>query len=490
MASQPLKAEALPALETLRLEGVAQTRRTHGFGSWARGALLLDGLMLAAAALLSELTATRAGIVQTAPVWLGVYSLLAVVLLARRGLYNWRLRLSVLDNLKRVVSAAVLASMALLALRILLPGDVDDLAPQALRLLAFSAVYLAAGRVAFDWTQLMARRHGELAKPTLILGAGRVGALAASRLLDHPELGLRPVGFVDKEPLDEERLPLPVLGASWDLERLVEQHDIAHVVVTFSTAPSEVLLRQVERCEELGISVSLVPRLFERVTERVDVEHIGGLPLLSTRRPDPKGLQFAFKYTVDRIVAAALLVLASPLLLLLALGTLVSVGRPVFFRQPRVGRDGREFRMLKFRSMRASSEPLVVPDLPPDTAPGGIEGDDRRTRFGTLLRRTSLDELPQLLNVLNGDMSLIGPRPERPDFARQFADSVYRYGDRHRVKSGITGWAQVHGLRGKTSLSDRVEWDNFYIENWSLWLDVKILLMTCWAVVGYFAKAE
>ena len=129
-------------------------------------------------------------------------------------------------------------------------------------------------------------------------------------------------------------------------------------------------------------------------------------------------------------------------------------------------------------------------DLPPDTAPGGVEGDDRRTPFGTLLRKTSLDELPQLLNVLKGDMSLIGPRPERPDFARLFEDNVYRYGDRHRVKSGITGWAQVHGLRGKTSLSDRVEWDNYYIENWSLWLDVKILLMTVWAVLSHFALAE
>ncbi|HET7808094.1 MAG TPA: sugar transferase [Gaiellaceae bacterium] len=490
MATRTLNAEALPALEPLSLEGVAGRRRARGFGSWARGALLLDGLMLLTAALISELTAARAGIVQTEPVWLVLYAVLVLAVLAHRGLYDWRLRLSVLDNVKRVVGATVLATMALLTLRILLPGDVDDLAPQALRLFAFSAVYLAAGRVAFDWTQLMARKHGELARPTLIVGAGRVGALTASRLLDHPELGLRPVGFVDKEPLDEELLPVPVLGASWDLERLIEQHGIDHVVVTFSTAPSEVLLRQVERCEELGVSVSLVPRLFERVTERVSVEHIGGLPLLSASRPDPRGLQFALKYVVDRIVAAALLVLTAPLLLLLALGTLVTAGRPVFFRQPRVGRDGREFEMLKFRSMRASSAPLVVPELPPDTAPGGIEGDDRRTRFGTLLRRTSLDELPQLLNVLRGEMSLIGPRPERPDFARLFEDSVYRYGDRQRVKSGITGWAQVHGLRGKTSLSERVEWDNFYIENWSLWLDVKILLMTLWAVVGYFAKAE
>ncbi|MFL5920683.1 MAG: exopolysaccharide biosynthesis polyprenyl glycosylphosphotransferase [Gaiellaceae bacterium] len=490
MASQPLNAEALPALEPLTLETAAVRRRAHGFGSWARGALLLDGLMLLTAALISQLTAANAGVVQTQPVWLLVYSAVVVALLARRGLYDWRLRLSVLDNLRRVLAATALASMILLTLRILLPGDVDDLAGQSLRLLAFSAVYLAAGRVAFDWSQLMARRHGELAKPTLIVGAGRVGALTATRLLEHPELGLRPVGFLDKEPLDEERLPVPVLGASWDLERLIEQHGVEHLVVTFSTAPSEVLLREVERCEELGISVSLVPRLFERVTERLRVEHIGGLPLLSARRSNPKGWQFALKYTVDRIVAGALLLLASPLLLLLALGTLISVGRPFFFHQPRFGLDGREFEMLKFRSMRAASEPLVVPDLPPDTAPGGVEGDDRRTRFGTFLRKTSLDELPQLLNVLKGEMSLIGPRPERPDLARRFEDSVHRYGQRHRVKSGITGWAQVHGLRGKTSLSDRVEWDNFYIENWSLWLDVKILLMTCWAVVGYFAKAE
>ena len=132
----------------------------------------------------------------------------------------------------------------------------------------------------------------------------------------------------------------------------------------------------------------------------------------------------------------------------------------------------------------------MLPDLPLDTAPGGVEGDDRRTRFGTFLRRTSLDELPQLLNVLRGEMSLIGPRPERPDFVELFERNVHRYGDRHRVKSGITGWAQVHGLRGRTSLSDRVEWDNYYIENWSLWLDFKILLMTILAVRRYFTQAE
>jgi exopolysaccharide biosynthesis polyprenyl glycosylphosphotransferase len=492
MATRPLNADVLPALEPIELERARDhaLRRQRGSGAWARGALLLDVLMLVAALLAAQLGAGGAGIVDAPTAWLVAYGALVVLFLHVRGMYTWHLRLSMLDNARRVVSATVLAAMTVVSLRIFLPGDVHDLAAQSLRLLAFSAVYLAAGRVAFDWALLKARQHGEVARPTLIVGAGRVGALTARRLLEHPEFGLRPIGFVDKEPLDDAALPVPVLGASWDLERLIEQHDVEHVVITFSTAPSEVLLRTAERCEQLGIGMSLVPRLFERVTERLSVVHIGGLPLLSVRRPDPKGLQFALKYAADRVVAGALLVLALPLFLLLALGTLVSVGRPIFFRQLRLGRDGHEFEMLKFRSMRAASRPVAVPDLPADTAPGGVEGDDRRTPFGTFLRRTSLDELPQLLNVLKGEMSIVGPRPERPDFARMFERNVYRYVDRHRVKSGITGWSQVNGLRGKTSLSDRVEWDNYYIENWSLWLDVKILLMTLWAVCCYFATAE
>jgi exopolysaccharide biosynthesis polyprenyl glycosylphosphotransferase len=492
MAMRSVNAEPLPALETLEpVEGGRELAlRRPALGSWARGALALDVVLLLAAAVMSQLGSNGAGIVDMPDAWLLVYAGLAVLFLRLRGMYSWHLRLSMLDSARNVVMATVLASMALVSLRILLPGNVDDLAPQSLRLLAFSAVYLTAGRVALDWAHMRARRERESARPTLVVGAGRVGALTARRLLEHPEFGLQPIGFVDKEPLDEASLPLPVLGASWDLERLIEQHGIRHVVITFSTAPNEVLLREAERCEQLGVSVSLVPRLFERVTERLTVEHIGGLPLLSSHRVDPKGLQFAAKYTLDRIVAAGLLLLTLPAFLALALGTLLSVGRPIFFRQPRSGLDGHEFEMLKFRSMRAPVEPVVLPDLPPDTAPGGVEGDDRRTPFGTFLRRTSLDELPQLLNVLRGDMSLVGPRPERPDFAQLFERDVYRYGDRHRVKSGITGWAQVHGLRGKTSLSDRVEWDNFYIENWSLWLDVKIMLMTVWAVRRYFVAAD
>ena len=257
------------------------------------------------------------------------------------------------------------------------------------------------------------------------------------------------------------------------------------------------LLNLVRRCEQLGVEVALVPRLFETVPRRLRVEHLGGLPLLQVKAADPRGWLFTLKHVLDRLIAAFLLPLLAPVFLLSAGAVWISLGRPILFRQKRVGRDGRVFNMLKFRSMmhkvaddeheeddaRETGEEEVDLDLAPDLAPGGVEGADRRTQVGAFLRRTSLDELPQILNVLRGEMSFVGPRPERPEFARLFEENVYRYGARHRVKSGITGWAQVNGLRGKTSIGDRAEWDNYYIENWSFRLDFKILLLTLRAVL-------
>ncbi len=189
--------------------------------------------------------------------------------------------------------------------------------------------------------------------------------------------------------------------------------------------------------------------------------------------------------------------LLSPVFLCVAAAVRLSSGGPAFFRQRRVGRDGKVFTFYKFRSMRllANGEADDLGEdssaldflLAGDVAPGGVEGKDRRTPVGRFLRRTSLDELPQLINVLRGDMSLVGPRPERPEFVELFRQDILRYGDRHRVKSGITGWAQVHGLRGQTSLAERVEWDNYYIAHWSLPLDLKILAMT---LVSLFRNAE
>ncbi len=230
-----------------------------------------------------------------------------------------------------------------------------------------------------------------------------------------------------------------------------------------------------------------MPRMFDTINNRVGYDTVGGLPLMSFTTVDPRGLQFTIKHGLDRVLALLFLVLLSPVILLSALAVRLSSSGPVLFRQRRVGRDGKAFDLYKFRSMRLQEGHVDPGDeeagplehlLGGDKAPGGVEGDDRRTAVGRLLRRTSFDELPQLLNVLKGEMSLIGPRPERPEFVELFNQDIVRYDDRHRVKSGITGWAQVHGLRGQTSLAERVEWDNYYIANWSLGLDLKILALT------------
>jgi exopolysaccharide biosynthesis polyprenyl glycosylphosphotransferase len=290
------------------------------------------------------------------------------------------------------------------------------------------------------------------------------------------------VGFLDKEPLGEVE-GLPILGASWDLERVVAEREVEHVVVTFSTAPHDVLLRVVKRCEELGVGVSLVPRLYEKLPERVTVDHVGGIPLVTPHPTNPKGWQFAVKYAFDRLAAAVLLTLLLPLFALAALAVLVSMGRPIFFRQARIGLDGHEFAMLKFRTMRGKPEDGGEADAEwaareLGLVAGAKASEDRRTPLGRILRACSIDELPQLWNVLRGDMSVVGPRPERAHYAKRFEEAIHRYPERHRVKSGITGWAQVNGLHGRTSLAERVEWDNHYIENWSLWLDLVILLKT------------
>ena len=477
------------------LRALERVERRRPDRTWQLARPLVDAAMLTVACAAAVIGSQAAGVSAPPTLSLVGFAGLVLALLAVRGTYRRPIRPELLESLRAVVAATSLAAMGVLTLRELL-AQPAELSAQTVRPWAFATAYLVAGRMALHWSEAQARRQGEAMRPTLIVGAGRIGRLVAKRLLAHPELGLKPVGFLDKEPLAAAggTVTVPVLGASWDLEEVVADHGVEQVIVAFSSAPDDVLLRLVRRCEELSVSVSFVPRLFEKVRGRVAVEHIGGLPLVSTHPSDPRGWQFAVKYAFDRVAAAVALVLVLPVLAVSALAIWISLGRPILFRQVRVGRDGRPFEMLKFRSMREPSPSVASAaaaiELPPDTAPGGVEGEDRRTRVGAFLRRSSIDELPQLLNVLKGDMSLVGPRPERPEFAGRFEESVYRYGDRHRVKAGITGWAQVNGLRGKTSLADRVEWDNHYIENWSLWLDLKIALMTVLAVVGSSRQVE
>jgi exopolysaccharide biosynthesis polyprenyl glycosylphosphotransferase len=469
-------------------------RSAHGrVRSWIVTCLLVDVAMLATAAGIAT-ASSRSPQPITLP-WLVFYAAVTIVGLAAFRGYRPRLRLEILEELRGVLTATAVAAMTLIAVHEVTSADQVD-GSEAVRLWGFSCVYLAAGRAGLVLAQLRARRSLVAGTPTLVVGAGRIGRLTARRLLDNPELGLRPIGFLDKDPIeiDGEDAPVPVLGASWDLERLVQEHDVGHVVITFSSAPHHIFLSLLSRCEQLGLRVSTVPRLFERLPTRLAVTHVGGLPLLELRPTNPRGVQYAVKYAADRVFAAFALVLLSPVLVAAAGAVLVSLGRPILYRQRRIGRDGRPFEMLKFRTMHGGPEQRGEADAAwalaqmgrtADDAPAFASSDgDRRTRVGTFLRRASIDELAQLINVLRGEMSFVGPRPERQHYVREFEREIYRYGERHRVKSGLTGWAQVHGLRGKTSLADRVEWDNYYIENFSLWLDLKIMLMTLPEVFG------
>ena len=382
---------------------------------------------------------------------------------------------SALETAISVVGVVSVAGMLVVVTGSIL--GVTDPAGLASPFWLFSLVALAAVQLVV----LAATRNPSLATPTLVIGAGAVGGQLVRRLASDPRYGLRPVGLIDSHPMmSREQLAdvdVPFLGAPAELRNAVTLTGARHVILAFSGDPDRVLAERVQECQELGVEISVVPRLYECINDHATLEYVGGLPLVALRPTNPQSWQFAVKHALDRILAFVALVILGPLMATLALAVAATSGRPVIFRQRRIGRDGQEFGLLKFRTMRdAVTAPSFIP--PAGCAPGGIEGEDRRTRLGRFLRDSSLDELPQLVNVLRGEMSLVGPRPERPEFVERFGREVIHYGDRHRVKSGITGWAQVNGLRGQTSIADRVEWDNHYIQNWSLGFDFRILVLT------------
>ena len=454
---------------------------------------MVDGLALALAAAVVALvspTSSPTGQVPVEPLgWSLGFTAAVIACFALRGAYSAPLRLDALDALRLVVMGSALAAVLSMAARVLLANDAY-VAAETVRHWAAAVPLLAVGRIALLWSEARARRRGEAGERTLIVGAGRVGRLTARRLLTEPELGLLPVAFVDDDPLpaeDDVTADLPVI-AGGQLERELHRNRVTQVVVSYSRASHEELLELSRLAMAAGARVSVVPRLFELEGERAAIEHLGGLPLVELRPSDPNGWRYTAKYAFDRVAGGLGLLLVLPLLLVASAAVMLTSGLPVFYRQRRIGRDGHEFDMLKLRTLApggpGDSEydaDWIAEQLGEPVS--ASEAERRATRVGAFLRRYSIDELPQLWNVVRGDMSLIGPRPERSLAASRFEDQVYRYGDRHRVKSGLTGWAQVNGLRGRTPLADRVEWDNHYIENWTPWLDFKILCRTMASVL-------
>jgi exopolysaccharide biosynthesis polyprenyl glycosylphosphotransferase len=410
---------------------------------------------------------------------------LTLATLAFRGAYRRSIQLDLSRELLRVLTTTTLVAVGLITAVAVVNYDHN---PVSLLLLAWglSTLYLCVGVLALTIAERHARRIGAASVPALIVGAGQVGAQIERRLSEQPELGLRVVGYVDADPVPKERVPdrqAPVLGALDEFTAIAERTGAEHVVLTFTSSPDSVLIPLIRACEDRGLHVWLVPRMFESVNLRVSLDNIGPMPLVGLEWVDPKGWQFSIKHAIDRVISAVLLLLLSPLLLTIAIAVKLSSPGPILFRQRRIGRDGKRFEMLKYRSMRIEEDLDPADWVKPGVAPGGVEGADRRTPVGRFIRRYSLDEFPQLINVLRGEMSLIGPRPERPDFVEVFDERVRRYSDRHRVKSGITGLAQINGFRGQTSLAERVKLDNYYIQNWSMGLDIKILLCTFGAMM-------
>lgn len=401
------------------------------------------------------------------------FAVVLVLVLAQMGLYRSRLALLLLDDLPRLVGAwMITVAIALVGTHLVANFFVGTV----WMTLALGGVVLLRG-ANYAAVRLL-RSRGFVSHGTLIVGAGHTGRVLADLLGQHPESGLRLLGHLDLEtdledPDGSEHTPL--LGRPADVAAVLTNVRPGVLIVAHGMVPEDQLVVLVRACHRHRCEVFVVPRLHEIQHVGSEMDFIGDMPLVRLRRAAHRSGTWPLKRFFDAVFATVALVVLAPLLVVCALAVYSEGGKGVVFRQQRVGCDGRLFSLMKFRSMRPVDESESQTNW-------NIASDNRLGPVGKFLRKSSIDELPQLLNILRGEMSFVGPRPERPHFVEQF-DVQYRgYSDRHRVPSGLTGWAQVHGLRGNTSIDERARFDNFYIENWSLWLDLKILLRTAVSV--------
>ena len=390
------------------------------------------------------------------PIPLLLYPAGVAAALAAGGLSRLRICRRAADQAAALTAAATVPAM------LLLPWLGAD---PALRLSLTTAGLLLTGRLVLYQILGAAHRHGRLTEPVALIGTGALGVYLAELMLARPELGLRPVGFLESGTRRRD-LPLPLLGTPGDLGDVVAGLGIRRVIICHAGHGDEDLVSILRASAPLTADVCVVPRLYEigALMPRYAGDELWGIPLVPLRLGH-RTAALAAKRAFDVLVAAVLLVLAAPVIAILAALIRLESGPGIIFRQVRLTGPGRLTSIVKLRSLPAQGDSDTVWTVPAQQA----------TCLGRWLRRTHLDELPQLFNVLGGSMSLVGPRPERPHFAAQFDRDIQGYPDRLRMRAGLTGWAQVHGLNGDTSVVERARFDNQYIENWSLWLDVLIL---------------
>ena len=338
-----------------------------------------------------------------------------------------------------------------------------------------SILAVTANRVVIRSFLRRLRRRGHNLRFVLVVGAGELAAEVIERINAHPEAGLRVIGALSDDVSRRERTirGAPVLAGYSAIKTVMGMQRVDQVILALPREDAPLVQKILAELDDEVVSVRVVPDLLGTLTLRSTIEDLDGLPVISLREGPFVGWAAVQKRALDVVGSGLGLVLVAPILLLVSVALLLSSGRPLFFAQERMGLDGRLFRMFKFRTMQRDAER--------ESGPVWTKLDDpRRTRLGAFLRRTAIDELPQLWNVLRGDMSLVGPRPERPVFVEEFRREIPGYMLRHKVKAGLTGWAQIHGWRGDTSLHERVEHDIHYIQNWSLGFDLRILLLTLW----------
>jgi Undecaprenyl-phosphate glucose phosphotransferase len=334
-------------------------------------------------------------------------------------------------------------------------------------------VLVSATRIATRLTLHRIRLAGFNVQRILVVGAGALGREITAKIQAHGEMGFEVVGFLDDDPgkTGATICGVPVLGTLRQADEVLDSHTIDQVYIALPLEAHRKMLQMIDLMAQECVEIKLVPDVLQYAALRAGLEDVDGTPVINLSQVPLQGWSSMVKRMMDIAMAIAVMIALIPIVPLIALLIWLEDRGPIFYRQERMGLDGKPFLIVKFRSMRVNAEATSGPVW-------AVRDDPRRTRVGSLLRRTSLDELPQIWNVLMGDMSIVGPRPERPTFVREFKHKIPRYMLRHRVKAGITGWAQVHGWRGNTSIKKRIQYDLYYIQNWSLGLDFKILWMT------------